>query len=216
MKDIVLKALDILEVGAKTLLSTIPIGGALISSVYDSVKGNCLAKRQQKWQAIVEDRLSKMEISLERIGNNEMFTTTLIKATELAMKTADEAKIQYLANAVANSEVTNLSEERLIIFLDMLDKYTSSHMKIIDFFNNPKKYSQIADANYMMGSPKTPLFAAYPELNNPLFEKIYKDLFLDGLVNTENLNATMTGNGMIAKRTTELGDEFLEFILAKK
>ena len=67
----------------------------------------------------------------------------------------------------------------------------------------------------MMGSPTTPLFQIYSELNNGLFKKIYDDLYTDGMVNTESLNVTMTGSGMVAKRTSQLGDEFLDFILSK-
>ena len=45
-------------------------------------------------------------------------------------------------------------------------------------------------------------------------KKMYNDLYVDGMVNTENLNISMTGSGMLAKRTKLLGDEFLKFILS--
>lgn len=205
--------LDTVEVVGKTLLSVIPVGGALITSVYDVVKGNCLSKRQALWQSSLEERLNKLEITLEEIGNDELFTTALVKATELAMGTARQEKLEYLANAVVNTTKHNLDEERLLIFLDLLDKYTVSHVKIINFFYNPTRFEGVSTSSYMMGSPTTPLFSVYPELNNDLFNKIYKDLYTDGIVNTENLNCTMSGSGMVAKRTTKLGDQFLHFIL---
>ena len=43
-------------------------------------------------------------------------------------------------------------------------------------------------------------------------DKCITDLYNDGLMNTQSLHATMTGQGMVAKRTTALGDEFLSFI----
>lgn len=67
----------------------------------------------------------------------------------------------------------------------------------------------------MMGSPSTPLFNVYPELNNDFFKKIYDDLYNDGMVTLENLNISMTGSGMVEKRTTVIADEFLQFILKK-
>ena len=97
------KALDTVEIAAKTALSVIPVGGALVTSVYDAVKGNCLSKRQEKWKETLEERLSKLECALEDIGNNELFTTALVKSTEIAMKTSREEKMAYLANAVINS-----------------------------------------------------------------------------------------------------------------
>lgn len=209
------KALDTLEIVGKTALSAIPVGGALATSVYDTVKANCLSKRQEKWRTALEERLVKLENTLEEIGNDELFTTALIKATELAIKTAKEEKIAYLANSVINSLNPDLNEEKLIVFLDLLDRYTASHIKIIYFFFNPKRFEGIDSNSYMMASPSTPLFHVYPELNNELFEKIYADLYNDGMVTLKNLNTSMTGSGTVAKRTTVIADEFLRFILEK-
>lgn len=204
---------DTIEVVAKTALSVIPVGGTLITTVWDTVKGNVLAKRQEEWQKTVEERLSKTEETLESIGENELFATALIKATELAIKTSRIEKMEYLANAVVNSLKPDLDEEKLIIFLELLDKYTVTHIKILHFFHSPASFSTSLGHTFMMGSPLTILFSVYPELNNDLFYKIYHDLFSDGMVNTENLNITMTGSGMVAKRTTPLGDAFLNFIM---
>lgn len=209
------KALDTIEIVGKTALSAIPIGGALVTSVYDTVKGNSLSKRQDKWRIALEERLVKLEDTLEDIGNNELFTTALVKVTELAMKTAKEEKMAYLANSVINSLNPNLDEEKLIVFLDLLDRYTVSHIKIIYFFSNPKRFDGVDSNSYMMDSPSTPLFYVYPELNNELFKKIYGDLYNDGMVTLENINMSMTGSGVVAKRTTAIADEFLKFILDK-
>lgn len=204
--------LDIVEIAGKTVLSAIPVGGALITAVYDAVKGNVLSRRQEEWKKVLEERLSNLEDTLDNIGNNELFTTALIKTTEIAMRTAKEEKRLYLANAVVNTTSLDLNEEKLIVFLDLLDKYTISHIKIINFFFKPSRFEGVSSSSYMMGSPKTPLFDIYPELDNDLFNKIYNDLYTDGMVNTKDLNCTMTGAGIIAKRTTPLGDEFLDFI----
>lgn len=209
------KALDTLEIVGKTALSTIPVGGALITSIYDTVKGNCLSKRQEKWRSALEERLAKLENTLEEIGDDELFATALIKATELAMRTVKEEKMDYLANSVVNSLNPNLNEEKLIVFLDLLDRYTVSHIKIMYFFSNPKRFDGVNANYYMMGSPSIPLFHVYPELNNELFKKIYGDLYNDGMVTLENLNISMTGSGMVTKRTTLIADEFLKFILDK-
>ena len=53
--------LDIVEIAGKTVLSAIPIGGALITAVYDAVKGNVLSRRQEEWKKVLEERLSNLE-----------------------------------------------------------------------------------------------------------------------------------------------------------
>jgi hypothetical protein len=208
-------AIASVEIAGKTLISTLP-GGTVVTSVFDAIKGGCLEKRQAKWRESIEDRLSTVEETLEDLGNNEIFTTTILKATEMAMKTLSEEKREFLANAVLNACYIDVEEEKLLVFLDLLDRYTISHLKILVFFHNPKAFDIVAQSSYYMGSPTEPLFHVYPELNNKLFRKIYKDLYLDGMVNTEDLNVTMTGNGMIAKRTTDLADELLNFIFDKR
>lgn len=208
-------AIDIVEITAKTILSTIPVGGALVSAVWDVVKGNCISKRSEEWKATLEQRLSKLENTLEEVGDNELFTTALIKATELATKTARQEKMELLANAVIHSVNQNINEDKLIVFLNLLDRYTISHIKILYFFSDPKRFKETASTTYMMGTPKIPLFSVYPELDTPMFDMIYNNLYSDGLVNTNGLNVMMSGTGMLEKRTTELGDEFLAYILGQ-
>ena len=62
-----------------------------------------------------------------------------------------------------------------------------------------------------MGSPSQPLSQVYPEVS-PLRDKSINDLYNDGLMNTQSINISMTAQGMVAKRTTQLGDDFLSFL----
>lgn len=210
-KEIVDKCVDVLEVAGKTALSVIPVGGALATALYDVVKGNVLQKRQDKWKRMIEEKLLKLETTLEDIGQNETFATMLIKATDLAMKTSKEEKLEYLSNALLYSVEHSVDEDKLIMFMSYVEKYSVSHIKILNFFNNPTKFENIRVDNYMMGSPAQPLCRVYPEVAQ-LKDKCINDLFNDGLMNTQSINVTMTSQGMVAKRTTQLGDEFLSFL----
>jgi len=210
-KNILNKCMDVVEVAGKTALSIIPVGGALATAIYDTVKGNVLQKRQEKWKSMIEERLSKLETSLEELGENETFATMLIKTTELAMKTNKEEKLEYLAGALANSVSHSVDEDKLIMFMSFVEKYTTSHIKILNFFYNPCKFEVVDVSSYYLGSPTTPLEQVYPEVR-PLRDKCVTDLFNDGLMNTQSLNTSMSAQGMVAKRTTSLGDEFLQFL----
>ena len=65
-----------------------------------------------------------------------------------------------------------------------------------------------------MGSPKNFLYQVYPTFreNDKLVDKIIRELYADGLMNTEDLNSTMSVNGMLSSRITELGNKFITFI----
>ncbi len=55
---------------------------------------------------------------------------------------------------------------------------------------------------------------ALPELRGrrEIYDQLWRDLYSRGLVNTEGLHVMMTGGGLVAKRTTEISDAFLNFI----
>lgn len=128
MNRFVKGALQVAEIAGKTAVSAIPVGGALATSIYDTVKNNCLEKRQKKWQEVLENRISKMEVTLDDLGNSEIFTTAIIKATEVAMKTSSEEKLKYLANATANSYEGNIDETRFYLYMGLIERYTARHM----------------------------------------------------------------------------------------
>lgn len=213
MNDLKALAKDVVEISAKTALSCIPVGGALVANVWDAVKSNSARKRLEEWQDMLEERLSRIEATLEDIGNNENFTSAIYQATEQAIRTGSKTKREYLANAVANSVLCDFEESVMMMFLDMIGKYTDWHLKVLVFFQNPTKFSG-RDPSIFMGSPGQVLVDYYPELKaqEELVSKIVKELHADGVFSLDSLNTVMTGNGALAKRTTKLGDEFIAFI----
>lgn len=142
----------------------------------------------------------------------------MFQATELAIKTSENEKREFLANAVLNSLTYTFEESIVMMFLNMIEKYTIWHLKILDFFENPKKFNNVSKSKYYMGSPKTVLFDVYPELKEKekYVDKIVKELYSDGLMTTESLNTMMTADGMVASRTSEIGKDFIRFITTKE
>lgn len=205
---------EMAEITAKTALSVIPVGGALITGVWDSIKSNCAQERLNQWQTLIEERLSKIDATLDDIGKNENFTSAMLQATELAIKTSENDKRVYLANAVLNSLTCPFEESVVMMFINMIEKYTLWHLKILDFFQNPKKFDGVNEGKYYGGSPKNVLFDVYPELSDKeeYVDKITHELYSDGLMNTENLDCIMTSSGMVASRVTEIGNDFINFI----
>lgn len=180
---------DVIEIGAKTALSVIPVGGALATAVYETVKGNALEKRSQKWRSTIEERLSSLETTLDKLGADENFATMLIKTTELAMKTQKEEKLSYLANALKNSINSTMDEDKAIIFMALLEKYTVSHIKVLE--------QQSREAS---------------EMNVPFFSKIFTDLYNDGLLSSQQDSLRVMRITPLGKITTTLGDDFLSMI----
>ncbi len=204
------------EITIKTLLSAIPIGGTLITCIWDSIKAHVADRRMEDWKNQIEEKLSTLECSLESIGENELFASAMMKATDIAIKTAENEKRQYLANAVKHSINVSIEESVMMIYLDLLDKYTLWHLRILHLFRNPKGFQQVNVGSIMMGSARIVVEQVYPEIakERELLDKIVKDLQNDGLmVEGSYMQSGMTANGVVASRTTELGNNFLKFIL---
>lgn len=202
-KDITVK--DVVEGVAKSAISAVPYASFFVQA-FDTIRGNVLQRRYEKWQEKVGQQLSGLsqEVS-SKLGENDNFATMLIKATELAAKTHSK-KMDYLANGVKYTAENEISEDNLIIMLNCIEKYTLSHVLILKYLQNPSYYSN--GKQYIGGSLFTYFNDYYPDFNRSLQDIVLKELFRDGLINTDT-NATMTEGGMKAKRTTELGDLFI-------
>lgn len=67
-----------------------------------------------------------------------------------------------------------------------------------------------------MGSPMTIYNDYYPNRDKSLDNIVIKDLHADGLIDTDSLNSTMTRDGCLSKRTTDLGDNMITFFGIEK
>ena len=207
---------EVAEITAKTLLSVIPVGGTLVTCIWDSIKANSANRRMEDWKKQVEEKLCDLNLSLDAIGNNELFASAMMKATDIALKTAEDEKRQYLASAVKNSATASIDESVMMIYLDLLDKYTLWHIRILHLFRNPKGFEQVHVEGIMMGSASIVVEQVYPEIakEKELLDKIVKDLQNDGMMAEGSyMHSGMTSCGVAASRTTELGNKFLKFIL---
>ena len=197
----------------KGMFSAFPAGSFFVSLV-NELQNGIFQNRINEWKDAVEEHLGEMEDSLiNELSRNDLFATVLLISAQMALKTNQE-KRKLLANAVANSATSKLSEERVIILLNCIEKYTLSHLRLLRFLKNPKEYNP--RKNLSIGSPMTIYNEYYPNRDRSIDNIIIRDLYLDGLINSDSLNGSMTKDGMLAKRTTELGDDLIEFFNIKK
>ena len=70
----------------------------------------------------------------------------------------------------------------------------------------------------MIGSLSQILTSAYPELQNQraFYDLVSKDLWNNGLMNTDGLHAMMSASGTGASRSSDIGKQFLRFITEPK
>lgn len=170
----------------------------------------------------VGERLKELEeknkIDLIDLGDNEIFIDVVLQATQLALRTSEKEKIQYFKNVILNTAIgenPNITEVQ--IFLNFISTFTVWHIKILKLFDNPKDWfakNEKTVPNYMSAGLSNILEIAYPEFEGKrdLYDLIWDDLHRAGLHKTSGLHTMMTGSGLLERRTSPFGREFLDFI----
>lgn len=204
---------DLAHVTAKAVLSAVPHVGGPAAELFQYLLQPPLEKRREKWMDEVAEGLRELEatgLNLEDLRDNEQFISIVMQASQVVLRTHQEEKRRALKNAVLNVANGQGPDDALQqVFLGYIDTLTELHLRILKFFQTPA----VAD-NLGMGGLSHVLEGGFPELRDrrEIYDSLWRDLYLRGLVNTEQLHVTMTGQGLRQKRTTGLGDIFLAFI----
>ncbi len=204
-------------------LGAIPFGGAAAIEIFNKIITPPIEKRRDEWRQFVGERLQQLdedgEIDLEELVTNEIFTTTILQATQVAIRNHHEEKIEALRNAVINAALPNPPDESIqLMFLNLVDTFTVWHLRLLRLFQNPKGWFEENDKqapSFAMSSTIAGLLTvAYPELSNQrrFYDLVISELNAKGLSGASGTHVMMSATGAYEKRTTELGDRFLQFI----
>lgn len=213
---------DSLHAVGKALSSLVP-GGA---EIFNFLVAEPLSKRRDKWIEELDERLNALEQKMgsqfiDGLRHDESFTTVVVNASQIAVRNHQTEKLEALQNAVINSALGLTPDEtERAIFLDLIGRLTPTHIAILRLFQSPASNPAVKQrlGNTTMGGLNHVIAAAFPELGQRrhLVDLIWRDLSDAGLLTSGGLGVTMTGGGMLQKRTTEFGDRFLRFIETPK
>ncbi len=170
-------------------------------------------KRRVEWMSSVGERLDRLEangLSLEGLKSNDQFVSAAMHAAQIALRTHNSEKLHALRNAISNVALgLNADENQQSLFLHWIDIFSPLHLRILKFFQQPP-----TSHNISAGSLAHVLTQHLPDLRdqNELVKQVWRDLYLSGLTTTDTLHGMMSGEGLKAKRTSDLGDSFISFI----
>ncbi len=204
------------------MLAAVPgVGGAAVE-IFNAVIGPPVEKRRDEWREVVGETLRKLKdergVNLDELRENPVFVDCVLQATQLALRNSQADKRAALRNTIANAALPGAPSGALQqMFLNYVDSFTEWHLRLLQLFHNPAEWAarnHHSFPDYHAAGLSSLLQSAYPELgkNRDLYDQVWRDLYLRGLVNTEGLHTTMTGGGLFQQRTTEMGQAFLRFI----
>lgn len=208
---------------ARAGIASVPIIGNAAAELFDHVITPPLEKRREAWRESVGQRLFELEareqISIEALQSNDTFITAATRASQAAMRAHQENKLEALRNAILNSARPGAPSDTLQqLFIHWVDELTVDHLRFLILFRDPKEWFRKSDKpppSFAISSSLSQLLeAAYPDLggNRTLYELIASDLEVRKLFSGGGMNTMMSASGVWVKRTTTLGDQFVDYI----
>lgn len=213
-------ALHLLLTGSASL---VPLVGDIIKFIFEDPA----MKRRDDWIQSLSERIQKLEennINIEDLKNNENFISAVFYASSIAVKTHSKEKHAILLNALTNTAlVTSADETKQTIFLNLINEFTDLHILLLRFFRNPNfyiknVYAKLSPQIYasITSSYLNLFFKQNDKLNvtNEIIFLVTNSLHSNGLISldSQSISNSLTLNGLQEKRTTTLGDEFINFI----
>lgn len=205
-------------------VSLLPWVGGPFLELFNEIFVPPLSARRDRWLEELAEKLKALEdkipnFKVEALATNEQFLTAVTHATQVANRTHQAEKREALKAAVLNVAIGSAPDEDLqLIFLRLVDTFTPWHLRLLSLLADPKRNpAAVAKARgMMMGGFNHILEAVYPQLQgqDDFVRLLIQDLARAGLTGGDNVMAMVSQHGLLEKRTTPIGDQFLAFITA--
>jgi hypothetical protein len=215
---------DTLHLLARAGLQMVPVVGGPAAEFFAALVQPPLARRQRAWCEAIGEALSRLEserrVPLDDLADDPIFIDAVMHASQAALRTSQEEKLTALRNAVINAALPGRPEAALqAMFISWIGEFTEWHVRLLRLFDDPGAWfrdHQKAIPNLSTGALSDVLEAAYPELTGrrDFYDQVWRELNARGLVSTDGLHTGMTGSGLSASRTSELGKQFMSFVRA--
>ena len=208
---------------AKAGLSAIPVLGGPAAELFSAVIIPRLSKRRDQWIQSIAERLKRLEekvkgFRIEELAKNEMFVTTVMHASQAALRNHQEEKLEALRNAVLNAALPGAPEEELqLVYLALIDALSPLHIRVLKFFDSPRELFPGDPAEVAPKIHRTRLgllVYVFPETKDSpgLDDYILKNLSTRGLIRSEALYSESALNSLLVPYTTALGKGLLNFV----
>jgi hypothetical protein len=227
------KAPDLDEIryrALKGVASLIPGGGELFGLLTSP-----LARRRDDWMEDLERRLRDLEghvkgFRFDDLGQDDQFVSATLQATQAALKTHQEEKLEALRNAVLNvASGKETDPDRQTVFIDLVARFTPFHLALLRFFQNPQGYCDSKEVISPPDRDNQPIFLLLHDCMPNLVAQTKSPTNLREAAGTQFLDIVvmdLAGAALITpdlknvyqkppryqRWTTHLGDDFLDFI----
>ncbi len=213
--------LDRAHGAGKAALDAVPFVGSILSELFTQCVAAPIEKRRDEFLRDLLERIAELEgeerVTMNSLESNMSFQTAFVQAVRASDAATEKEKRQALRNAVINSACGSIDATNQHMFIRLVDELTAAHLVLLRVLNHPA--NAIAARNGTLSGAFGASFLrvielAAPELasDDELIDQLMRDLEARGLSTSFGLRTTMTGHGLLERRTTKRGKLFIEFI----
>lgn len=214
-------AKDMVHGASKAALGSIPYVGPALSELFTQCVAEPLEKRRNEFLQELLERIAQLEkeerITSEELESNERFQAAFVQAVRASDAAAEKEKRSALRNAVINSACGSLDATNQHMFIRLVDELTAAHLVLLRVLDHPenamaargKTLSVSFGASFM-----SVIELAAPELaaDNELLDQLMRELQARGLSKDFGIRTMMSGGGVLARRSSNRGRLFIEFV----
>lgn len=213
---------DIAETSTAAALSLIPGVGELFNRLVMPFA----ERRRNDWIESIENRLKELQSKYpdidKRLTDNEKAISAILYASPLALKTNNHTKLTALQNIIINTILKpNYEEYKIQMFLRFVDDFSELHILLLKFLDNPQTLYKPKDsylAHSIASDALESLFLKqYKGFDSSSVKSALNYLSSNYLIDCEitTFSTKMTTEGLLESRTTNLGKDFIKFIISK-
>jgi hypothetical protein len=205
---------DVAYAIAKASVSSVPIVGSAATELFALLVQAPIEKRRNAWMQSVAERLMELEsagLDLASLRDNEEFTSLLLHASQVALRTHSRLKLDALRSVISKAALEAHPDETMTsLCLGLIDELTPLHIRMLAVLSAPP----LPADDQTVTIPEV-LGTAIPELqsDHTLMHQINRDLYNRGLLRTPlHPHDKLTALDLKRPRTTEFGQRFLAYI----
>jgi len=195
--------------------------GPLVRKLWEAVRPG-YERRHRSWlndlAKEIDNLKERPEFQPDQLAKNEMFQTALWTAAQAAIRNHQEEKREYLRNAVLNSAVPgDLEESKQLVFLQLVDRLTALHIKVLVHFDNPGTYAKTRSPSEVdrQSLEQVCLDRFRGELDGVLLRIIISEAEREGLLQDRVTQHKYRSEEHSVRRTTDLGRDFVKYVTTK-
>jgi hypothetical protein len=137
---------DYVHTAVKAILAAVPLAGGSAAELFTLIIAPPLEKRRDAWLRDLGDVVKKISerlpaLTAEQLSGNEAFISSTLQASQIALRTHQTEKRDYLKNALVHIATEKSADnEEQGFFLTLIDVFTTTHMEILRLFRKRAEF----------------------------------------------------------------------------